>query len=219
MTKSNFNDKIIGLLTLFVSIGLFIIISYFLKNNFNLLENFVFGQGRISGMFYYVLFSMALVIAPLASSIPLIPVASLAWGWVISGLLTSLAWIIGTQILFEFARRFGKPLFGRIISQKQLNKIQNILQKKNFTLQIIFLRTFFYDDILSYALGIFTNMKRSRVFFVNAAGAVAPAFLLAYFGTLALKYQLALLFVAMIFFYFAFYGKNNNGNNDHQKHS
>lgn len=211
MSAFSIKRRIVNLTSLLVSIGLFILISYFLKNNLDILRGIVFDHGKILGMFYYVVLNIALVMAPLASSIPLIPVASLAWGWVLSGILTSIAWIIGTQILFEAARKIGKPMFGGIISKNHLNKIQKALQKKNVTFEMILLRTFFYDDILSYALGIFTNLKRSQVLLINTAGAIPPAFVLAYFGTLEIKYQLVLMMVAVFLFYFIFYRNNGNG--------
>ena len=212
MGKFLIKKKIISTASLSVSITLFILVSYFLKNNLDLLKGIVFDQGKILGMFYYVFLSIALVMVSLASSIPLMPVASLAWGWVLSGILTSIAWIVGTQILFEAARKIGKPLFGRIISRNHLNKkIQTILLKKNFYFEIILLRMFFYDDILSYILGIFTNLKRSQILYINIAGAIPPAFVLAYFGTLEIKYQLILMLATVFLFYLIFYRKNGNG--------
>jgi len=188
--------SILGIATILI---LFILAS-FIIHTYESEINMLAERGGAFGMIAYIfIVVLAIVIAPI-STIPLIPIASGLWGWFIAGVLSITGWAIGAQIAFHLARRFGKPLVEKLISIEKLTKFEERFSKEHIFWTIVFLRIVIPVDILSYAIGLFSNIKSSIYFFATVIGILPFAFVLAYAGTLTVWLQLIVfLVVATIF--------------------
>lgn len=184
---------------IFISM-LFATTSFVAKEYENELKSLV-QHDQILGMFIYVfLNTLSVVIAPL-STLPLIPLASTIWGWAISGILSVIGWLLGAEIAFLLARYFGKPLIQKIISIQKIEEFEKQIPEKNLFFTVVFLRMFVSVDLLSYALGIFSNMKNTQYIFATLLGILPSAFIYAYTGTLPFVYQIAALLFGSIVTY------------------
>lgn len=172
-----------------VIIMLFIGMSFFAQLYGNEILKFVGAEYNFSKVLYVLVTILAIVVAPV-SFMPLIPLASHLWGWAVAGVLSIVGWVIGAQIAFLFARRFGKPFVERIFSFKKLYKFENYFGDKNLFWTVVFLRMVIPVDILSYALGLFSEIKSGPFFFATLIGITPLAFIFAYAGDLPVRLQI-----------------------------
>jgi uncharacterized membrane protein YdjX (TVP38/TMEM64 family) len=159
------------------------------------------------GMGVYVLLTIfAVVIAPV-STLPLLPLASGMWGWMLAGVLSIIGWTIGGQIAFLLARRYGKPFLRRIVSLEKLEKYEKRIPEENMFWTVLFLRMAVPVDVLSYALGLFSRMKSVSYFFATLIGVAPFAFVFAYAGTLPFLYQMEAFGLALFIMFLTFLKK------------
>ncbi|NCT02103.1 VTT domain-containing protein [Candidatus Parcubacteria bacterium] len=138
-------------------------ISLYYENELPLLVQ----SNGLLGISTYVLITItAVVIAPV-STLPLIPIAVTIWGWQITAILSIIGWVIGSQIAFLLARRFGKKIILRFISLQKIEKFEQRLSKENIFWTVVLLRLAVPVDIFSYALGLFSTMKAGSFFLVT----------------------------------------------------
>lgn len=142
----------------------------------------VINSGSLGMIFYVFITAIAVVIAPI-STFPLIPIASIAWGFVISAILSIAGWTIGAQIAFMIARRFGKPLVQKFISLEKLEAFEKRIPEKNLFWSIVLLRMTVPVDLLSYALGLFSKISYSKYFWATIIGVTPFAFIFSYIFT------------------------------------
>jgi len=194
--NKNTTLSILGIVVILI---LFILAS-FIVHTYESEINMLTERGGAFGMIAYIfIVVLAIVIAPI-STVPLIPIASGLWGWFMAGVLSITGWAIGAQIAFHLARHFGKPLVEKLIPIDKLNKFEERFLKEHIFWTIVFLRLVIPVDILSYAIGLFSNIKSSIYFFATVIGILPFAFVLAYAGTLTVWLQLIVfLVVATIF--------------------
>jgi len=150
-------------------------------------------QGGLVGMFSYVLITaVAIVLAPI-STLPLIPLAVGIWGWVTTALLSIAGWVTGSQIAFYLARRYGKKLVQRFISLERFTTFEKRFSADNLFITVVLLRMTVPVDILSYALGLFSNLSSRAFFFSTLIGVTPFAFIFSYTGSLSLGLQIITL--------------------------
>jgi uncharacterized membrane protein YdjX (TVP38/TMEM64 family) len=147
---------------------------------------------------YVLVTALAIVVAPI-SSVPLIPLASMLWGWNTTALLSIIGWTFGSQVAFLLARTYGKPLVKNIISLEKVESLEKKLSHNNLFWVIVLLRMTVPVDVLSYALGIGSTIQSLPYFFATLIGVAPGAYLFAYTGTLPLVYQLITLGLVGIF--------------------
>ncbi len=190
------DKKIKSIIEIAIVIILFIFFSYIVRENLDFFEGFI--GNNLLGLIIYVLIEItSIVIAPV-TTLPLIALASNLWGWFLSGVISVFAWTIGSLIAFFIGRKYGVDLVKKFISLEKIHEIENRIPKEHVFLSVIFLRIVIPMDILSYALGIFSNIKTRIYLFATIIGIIPVAFLLAYLGTVPFEYQLIALLTAMI---------------------
>lgn len=156
----------------------------------------IIGEKKTIGMLIYVFITtVAVVVAPV-STLPLIPLASGLWGWVIAGVLSITGWLLGAEIAFLLGRHYGKPLVQRIVSVEKLEQFERHIPEDHLFWTVVFLRMFVSVDLLSWALGLFSSMKNLSYITATLIGITPFAFIFAYTGTLSTPYQAAILIVA-----------------------
>ncbi len=85
------------------------------------------------------------------------PVIGLFYNWV--------GTIIGTCLIVLLARKFGRPLVNKMVSQKFIDKYDHIIQKLSpFGLFLIYALPIFPDDEITYLIGVSAMPIKSIVF-------------------------------------------------------
>ena len=174
---SNKLKSFIGLLIILV---LFILSSYFARNNIDFIKNLI-GNDFLGILIYILITITAIIIAPI-SMMPLIPVASNLWGWFYAGIFTFVGWTIGAFIVFFISRKYGVGLIKRFVSLKKLNEFESKIPKENLFIDILLLRMIIPVDILSYALGLFTKVNFKTYALATMIGIIPFTFVFSFFS-------------------------------------
>jgi uncharacterized membrane protein YdjX (TVP38/TMEM64 family) len=141
------------------------------------------------GVFLYVLLNIAdAVIAP-GATLPLIPIAVHAWGRVAAALVTTVGWTAGSLIAFLIARQWGAPIVKKLTSMERLRRMKHYIPKDLFW-SITLLRLVMPMDVISYALGLFTDIGWAKYVGATALGLTPSAFVLAYVGKRPHAYEI-----------------------------
>jgi len=187
------NKKLItGVLTL-LAVAVFFIGSAYLGNQYEQELRLLVDSNGLLGMSVYVLITtLAIVIAPV-STLPLIPIAVTMWGWQITGILSIIGWVIGSQIAFSLARNYGKNLIKKFVSLEKIERLEQRISQENIFWTVVLLRMTLPVDVLSYALGLFSNMQAKAFFLATLLGVTPFAFIFSYLGSLPLTFQLVTL--------------------------
>jgi uncharacterized membrane protein YdjX (TVP38/TMEM64 family) len=154
-------------------------------------------QNPIQGVcLFLVLNILDAVVAP-GATLPLIPVAAHAWGHVPAALVTTAGWTAGSLVAFLIARRWGSPLVKKLTSMDRLRQMKRYIPEDVFW-TITLLRLVMPMDLLSYLLGLFTDISWVKYTAATAIGVTPPAFLLAYLGKLPHAYEFIALAIGGI---------------------
>src|SRR5438045_633263 len=92
------------------------------------------------------------------ATLPLIPGAAHTWGRFWAALLTTAGWTTGSLIAFLIARRWGAPVVRRLTSMERVKRLKAYIPDNLFW-SIVVLRTVLPMDVISYVLGLFTDMS------------------------------------------------------------
>ncbi len=157
-----------------------------------------------SGLILYVaITSIGVLIAPV-STLPLLPIAVTIWGPVVAALLTIIGWEIGSLLAFKFARKFGKQVVSKVANISKLERIANLISKKNLFIMVVLFRFTLPVDVLSYALGLFTSMSFSAYLLATLIGITPFAFIFSYFSQVPIEVQIIMGIIALFFFIFVY---------------
>jgi uncharacterized membrane protein YdjX (TVP38/TMEM64 family) len=178
------NRKMWGSVLGIVAIGiLFIAVALFANTYQYEIQSVVVHDGSIGMILYVLVTAFATVVAPV-SALPLIPLAVSMWGWIVTGILSVIGWVIGSQIAFFIARKYGKTVIEKIISLEKIEDFEKHFSAKNIFWTVVFLRMTVPVDILSYALGLFSTMSSTSYFLATVIGVIPFAFIFSYAGSL-----------------------------------
>ena len=173
----------------------FILSSYIIQKNLINLEI----SKNFGALIYIFITIIAIVIAPI-SMIPLIPIAANLFGWFLTAIYSIIGWTIGSFIAFFLAQNYGKPLIKKFISLKKIEKLEKYIPQENIFWSVVFLRIVIPVDILSYALGLFSNMKKRSFVLATIIGILPFAFIFSYLGGLPVIYQIFGLILGIFIF-------------------
>ena len=140
------------------------------------------------GVFLYIALNILdAVIAP-GATLPLIPVAVQVWRPVPAAIVTTIGWTSGSLIAFLIARRWGYPLVKKLTSTDRVNEVKKYIPEDLFW-SIVLLRLVMPMDVMSYVLGLFTDISWPKYALATALGLTPSAFVLAYVGELPNAYE------------------------------
>jgi len=185
---------------LFLIVVVFVLVTILTNHYQTVIADVVTKNNEASLLIYVAVTILATVIAPV-STLPLIPLATSMWGWFVAGLLSIFGWVLGAQIAFFLARKYGKKLVIKIISLQKLEKMEHQFGTDNIFWTIVLLRMTVPVDILSYALGLFSTVSARIYFFATLLGVIPFAFIFAYAGSLSLGNQLMVLVEVSLFIF------------------
>jgi len=155
----------------------------------------------VAGIGFFVFTSALAVVLPLASNLPLVPLAVLAWGpgwtavWLLGG------WIVGSAMSFVLGRHARAWILRRFPSVQRHADIDRLIHPRHRLASLISLRMTFPVDVLSYALGLFSRSTTlAEVSASTAIGAAPFAVLFAWFPTLSGGVQWSVLAASLAVF-------------------
>jgi uncharacterized membrane protein YdjX (TVP38/TMEM64 family) len=138
-------------------------------------------QHPVSGVILYLVLNIIDAVAAPGATLPLIPVAARTWGHIGAALLTTAGWTAGSLIAFLIARRWGAPVVRKLTSWERVQRLKASIPKNLFW-SVVVMRAVLPMDVISYALGLFTDMSLSSYAAATALGLTPSAFVLAYLG-------------------------------------
>ena len=189
-------DQIKAGIGIFIIIIIFLITSSFVQNNLEYIKSLI-DFGLISMIIFVLILIIAVVIVPF-NAVPLFPIASNIFGWLLTAILSIVGWTIGALIAFGLARKYGVILIKKFISLEQIGKYEKLIPEENIFWSIVFLRIAVPVDILSYVLGLFSHIKFRTYAIATLIGVSPAAFIFAYVGTLELRFQIIAFLIAMM---------------------
>jgi uncharacterized membrane protein YdjX (TVP38/TMEM64 family) len=199
MKNSKKTGKIKSFIKIFIVIVLFMLLSYLAPKNIDTFRTLI-GKGLFSMLLYVLVLVIAIVIAPV-SAMPLLPIASNLWGWFLAAMLSIIGWwVIGATMAFTIARKYGVSLVKKLVPIKKIASIESRIPKKNIFWSIVFSRIVVPVDILSYALGLFSQINTKRYVLATIIGVSPFAFIFAYLGTMPFYYQIIALSIGILIF-------------------
>ena len=168
-------------------IALFILVSYFTRQNIEFLKDLV-GEG-IEGVLIYIFITvLAIVVAPI-SMMPLIPLASGLWGWFYAAIINVIGWTLGSIIVFFICRRYGIGIIKKFVSLDEIYKWESRIPKQKVFFTLVLLRMSIPVDILSYTLSLLTKINFKNYAITTIIGIIPFSFVFSYLGTIPLIYQ------------------------------
>lgn len=145
-------------------------------------------RNPFQGVALYILLNILdAVIAP-GATLPLIPIAARAWGRIPAALVTTIGWTAGSLVAFYIARRWGAPIVKKLTSMERVRRLRPYVPKHPFW-SVVFLRLVVPMDVISYVLGLFTDMTWPSYALATALGLTPSAFILAYIGRMPRAYD------------------------------
>lgn len=189
------NEKIRSIFGLLAIVILFILFSFLIQENLEYFKELI-GERLIGIEIYIFILILATVIAPV-SAMPLMPLASNLWGWTAAAIFSIIGWGLGAIIAFSLARIYGTSIIKRFISLEKLSKFEKMIPKENVFWGIVLLRMSVPVDILSYVLGLFSNISYKTYITATFIGITPFAFGFAFLGKLPVIYQIIGFFAAL----------------------
>ena len=140
------------------------------------------------GLFLYIVLNILDALIAPGATLPLIPVAVHAWGRVAAALVTTVGWTAGSLIAFLIARRWGYPIVRKMTSMERLRGMKRYIPEDLFW-SIALMRLVLPMDVISYAIGLFTDISWTKYTTATAMGLLPSALVLAWLGKLPHAYE------------------------------
>jgi len=160
------------------------------------LRRFIEGH-PVSGVFLYILLNILDAMVAPGATLPLIPIASKAWGHIPAAFVTTVGWTIGSLLAFLIARRWGASVVRKISSYERVKRLRKYIPDNLFW-SVALLRAVMPMDVISYVLGLFTEMPWLSYLAATSLGLLPSAILLAYLGKLPHAYEIFTLCLAAV---------------------
>ncbi len=182
--------KLWGLGSVFVLVGIFLVLSYFVQNNMEFFERMV--SDNYWGLLVFILLNfVGIVVAPV-TVIPLVVIVTSIWGGLVASIATLIAWTLGLVVAFLIARKLGVPIVSKFISMDELYKFEERFSFIGSFWGVVFLRMVIPVEILSYGLGLFSRIGFWKYTFASVLGLLPVCFSFGYLGMIAFVYQIVL---------------------------
>ncbi len=177
------------------------------------LKSFVVDNSFLSIFIFIFLMFLSTVFAPL-TVLPFVPAVGLVLGSFNTAIYSIIGWILGSIVAFLIARYLGKPVVVRFVPKSDLVKYQKYLPSKINFWWVVFLRMIIPVDVLSYIIGLFTDMGFWKYILASFIGIVPFSFIFSYgYEIVFLKnipaFILSIIFVIVVLF-MAWYFRNKS---------
>ncbi len=180
--------------TLLVVIVLFV---YFLRSlELEAVADAVKDQGVV-GWFVFVFFITVSIVFSPVNALIIMPLALISYGYWLAATLTFIGNVVGGAINYYVARKFGRPVVGKIVGKKLIKRVDEFTEVagwKGFLILRILGSN--YYDYVSYAAG-FTNLKDNIYFAITIPTSLVWTFLLYYLMERAITFNEVIYVVVM----------------------
>jgi uncharacterized membrane protein YdjX (TVP38/TMEM64 family) len=168
----------------------------FVRSHAEPLKAFI-DHNPVLGVFLYILLNILDAVVLPGATLPLIPVAAHAWGRVMAAVVTTAGWTAGSLVAFLIARQWGSPIVRKLTSMSRVRQLKKYIPENLFW-SVVAMRLVMPMDVLSYVLGLFTDMSWPTYILATAMGVTPAAFVLVYVGKLSRAYDLITFGVAAV---------------------
>jgi len=158
------------------------------RSHANTLGQFI-DEHDVQGVVVYIVLNILDAVVLPGATLPLIPIAARVWGHVPAALVTTIGWTAGSIIAFCIARRWGSPIVKKLTSMERVKRLRRYVPKNPFW-SVVLLRMIVPMDVISYVLGLFTEMSLPTYALATALGLTPSAFILAYIGRMPRAYDI-----------------------------
>lgn len=176
----------------------FLVVSYFAQRYHAELALIVRSGGALGIIGFILLTAIFVVFVIPLDIVFLIPIGASVFGPIPTALMSITGWVLGSAIAFGIARQFGKPVVERLIGLERIRVVEERIPKRNLFWSVILLRLLVSVDILSYALGLFSDIRWSSYVLATAIGVAPFGFYFAYTGALPLAYRIVSIVIAVL---------------------
>lgn len=156
------------------------------------------------GIIFFVGITIVDVLLAVVTITPLIPAAVAIWGPFWAGTLVMVGWVAGSMVAFWLGRKYGEKAICRFFNLCSVAEFKGFFPKKKLFYLLVLARIFLPIDLISYAVGVFTNMRSGAYFLSTLIGTAVFSYVFSYGADFTLGWQI--FFGGLIFFLFlAFY--------------
>jgi len=156
----------------------------------------------IGHIVYILLLIVSVVVAPF--TMPLFFISGGIFGVQVAAVYNVIGWSIGAVIAFSIARYFNKGILSRFVLLKKIKTYEQKIPPNTEFLSLVLLRMVLPVDILSYALGFFSNISFVRYALSTVIGITPFAVIFAYGGDALLNGRYIVLFALILLVLIAF---------------
>jgi uncharacterized membrane protein YdjX (TVP38/TMEM64 family) len=182
--------KLWGVFGVFCFVFLLVSLSYLIQGHIGFFERLL-GEDFLGLAIFIFLNVAGIVFAPL-TVIPLVVVVAGVWGGFVASLSVWIAWVLGSVFSFLLARVVGVRVISRFISMNELYKFEKRFSFVSSFWGVFFLRMIIPVEILSYGLGIFSQIGFWRYTVASMLGLIPVSIVFGYLGVLDFVFQLVL---------------------------
>lgn len=188
-------QQIISFLGLVVA---FILVSYVVRKYQTDIQ-FLLVHGALLGRVLFIFLTALFVIFIIPLDIVfLIPVGVSLWGPIATACMSILGWTMGALVAFGIAKKWGLPAVALIVGENRVDALRSRIPTKNLFWSVMLLRMLVPVDLLSYALGIFSDMPWGSYVLATLIGVAPFGFFFAFAGTLPPWYQIGAFLGAFV---------------------
>jgi len=174
------------------------LIFVFWQEPVNYLERFITDNSLLSISIFIFLMFISTVFAPL-TVLPFVPFVAVLLGSFNTAIYSMVGWTLGSVVSFLIARNLGKPVLFKFVSKKDIIKYHKYIPEDVNFWWIVFLRIIIPVDVLSYVVGLLTNMSLWKYTLATIIGVIPFSFIFSYgFDIVLLKNKTA-VFLAGLF--------------------
>ncbi len=143
-------------------------------------ENFVSSFGTLAPLAIIFAIIIEVIVAPLPGFVPVIS-AGFIFGPFEGAIYTYIGNIIGSALMFWISRKLGRIIILRFIDEKQLDKYEIIIAKRENILLALYIFPLIPIDVISGAFGL-SAIKFKKFIGVISATFVVHVLILNFFG-------------------------------------
>ncbi len=143
-------------------------------------ENFVSSFGTLAPLAIIFAIIIEVIVAPLPGFVPVIS-AGFIFGPFEGAIYTYIGNIIGSALMFWISRKLGRIIILRFIDEKQLDKYEIIIAKRENILLALYIFPLIPIDVISGAFGL-SAIKFKKFIGVISAAFVVHVLILNFFG-------------------------------------
>ncbi|VYT82266.1 TVP38/TMEM64 family protein [Clostridium tertium] len=129
-------------------------------------KGYIESLGSKAYIVFFIIQLISIIVAPIPSNVSAVAGAIVLGMWE-SFIITTLAIVIGSAIIFSLSRIYGRMFVEKFVSKKLIEKYENLINspKGESVIFLMLLLPFFPDDIINFIVGI-SNMSFKKYFVI-----------------------------------------------------